>query len=101
MRRIQTIAALLIMLVFTCAILAAASQTTVTVSVKNGFDRPLDNAAVILDFLGSHQVTQAGEAQADPLGGAYQSRGHCAFPAGAPGDHSAASGCQGLSDVWK
>ena len=42
-------------------LLAASSQkTTITVEVKNQFDKPVDNAAVILDFLGSRQITKLG-----------------------------------------
>jgi len=46
-----------------CCWVAAASapQTTITVTVKNQFDKPVDNAAVILDFLGSHQITKLGK----------------------------------------
>ena len=36
-------------------------QTTLTVSVKNQFDKPVDNAAVILDFLGSRQIVTLGK----------------------------------------
>jgi hypothetical protein len=36
-------------------------QTTLTVSVKNQFDKPVDNASVILDFLGSHQIIKMGK----------------------------------------
>src|SRR5579875_4004059 len=42
-------------------ILASAPETTITVSVKNRFDKPVENAAVILDFLGSHQITKLGK----------------------------------------
>jgi hypothetical protein len=41
--------------------LASAPQTTITITVTNQFDKPVDNAAVILDFLGSHQVTKLGK----------------------------------------
>jgi hypothetical protein len=40
---------------------AAPPQTAVVVKVKNTYDKPVDNAAVILDFLGSHQVTKLGK----------------------------------------
>ncbi len=42
-------------------ILASAPETTITVAVKNQFDKPVENAAVILDFLGSHQVMKLGK----------------------------------------
>ena len=38
----------------------SSQKTTITVEVKNQFDKPVDNAAVILDFLGSHQITKLG-----------------------------------------
>src|SRR4051812_34560073 len=49
-------------ILFTFSLLLAASsqKTTITVEVKNQFDKPVDNAAVILDFLGSHQITKLG-----------------------------------------
>ena len=46
----------------TCLILlAAAAQTKISVTVKDERDKPVDNAAVILDFLGSHQITKLGK----------------------------------------
>lgn len=45
----------------TLPLLASAPETTITVSVKNQFDKPVENAAVILDFLGSHQVMKLGK----------------------------------------
>jgi hypothetical protein len=61
MRQLRWVGAFVVIAVFACLSLAAAPQTTITVSVKNPFDRPLDNAAVILDFLGSHQITKLGK----------------------------------------
>ncbi len=44
------------------SILAAATpETTVTISVLNTYDKPVSNAEVILDFLGSHQITKLGK----------------------------------------
>jgi hypothetical protein len=43
------------------AALASTPQTTITVTVTNQYDKPVDNAAVILDFLGSHQLTKLGK----------------------------------------
>lgn len=40
---------------------AGSSQTTISVQVKNSYNKPVDNAAVILDFLGSHQMTKLGK----------------------------------------
>lgn len=42
-------------------LLAAHPETNITVSVKNDHDKPVDNAAVILDFLGSHQYQKLGK----------------------------------------
>jgi hypothetical protein len=53
--------------VLSCALLMLASvshaddkKTTIKVVVTNQFDKPVDNAAVILDFLGSRNVTKLG-----------------------------------------
>jgi uncharacterized GH25 family protein len=52
----------LIIALFACLLLiAAAPQTTITVTVKDQYDKPIDNAAVILDFLGSHQIAKLGK----------------------------------------
>ena len=57
MRRFPIVVALLL-----CSVaFASAPQTTITVTVTNQFDKPVDNAAVILDFLGSHQVMKLGK----------------------------------------
>lgn len=50
----------LFMLVCSAA-LGSAPQTTITITVTNQFDKPVDNASVILDFLGSHQVMKLGK----------------------------------------
>lgn len=42
-------------------VLASAPDTTIIVSVKNQFDKPVENATVILDFLGSHQIMKLGK----------------------------------------
>jgi hypothetical protein len=42
-------------------LMADPPQTVVTVAVKNDRDKPIDNAAVILDFLGSRQFTKLGK----------------------------------------
>ena len=41
--------------------MASAPETTISVSVTNQFDKPVENAAVILDFLGSHQIVKLGK----------------------------------------
>jgi hypothetical protein len=54
-------AVLLIAFSLTALLLTAANpQTTIKVSVKNQFDKPVDNAAVILDFLGSRNYAKLG-----------------------------------------
>ncbi len=40
---------------------AAHPQTIITVSVKNDRDKPVDNASVIVDFLGSRQYQKLGK----------------------------------------
>lgn len=41
-------------------LIAAHPDTIITVAVKNHEDKPVDNAAVILDFLGSRQYQKLG-----------------------------------------
>jgi hypothetical protein len=50
-----------LLLLWCLAAMASTQETTITVTVKNQFDKPVDNAAVILDFLGSHQVMKLGK----------------------------------------
>lgn len=50
---------------FLCALLLpgnmlADSKSTLSVEVTNQFDKPVDNATVILDFLSTHQVSRFG-----------------------------------------
>jgi len=49
-------------LVSACAVLIAAEppETVITVVVKSPYDKPVDNAAVVMDFLGSRQITKLG-----------------------------------------
>ena len=39
---------------------AADSKATLSVEVTNQYEKPVDNATVILDFLGSHDVARLG-----------------------------------------
>src|SRR3954463_1720506 len=39
-------------------------KSTIKVEVKNQFDKPVENASVILDFVGSHQITKLGKRKA-------------------------------------
>ena len=50
-----------LVLVFSLSLLAGAPQTVISVTITNPNDKPVDNAAVILDFLGSHQFTKLGK----------------------------------------
>lgn len=54
-------AALLTMTWAGSAALADTEKTTIWVEVKNQYDKPVDNASVILDFLGSHQIHKLGK----------------------------------------
>lgn len=48
-------------LVSACAaLMAAPPETVITVVVKNPYNKPVDNAAVVMDFLGSHQIAKLG-----------------------------------------
>ncbi|MBV9082494.1 MAG: carboxypeptidase regulatory-like domain-containing protein [Acidobacteriaceae bacterium] len=58
---VRGVVATLVGFVLCAALLVAAPETTITVSVKSPHDKPVDNAAVILDFLGSHQITKLGK----------------------------------------
>ena len=40
---------------------AAAPETTISVNVMGPTDKPVSNAEVVLDFLGSHQITKLGK----------------------------------------
>lgn len=40
--------------------LLADSKSTLSIEVTNQYEKPVDNATVILDFLGSHQITRLG-----------------------------------------
>ncbi|MBV8552034.1 MAG: carboxypeptidase regulatory-like domain-containing protein [Acidobacteriaceae bacterium] len=54
-------ATLAVLLLFCLGVLASTPETTIKVVVKNQYDKPVENAAVILDFLGSHQVMKLGK----------------------------------------
>ena len=48
-------------LVCAAMLIGGPPQTSVTVNVRNTSDKPVDNATVILDFVGSHQFTKLGK----------------------------------------
>ncbi|MBV8809594.1 MAG: carboxypeptidase regulatory-like domain-containing protein [Acidobacteriaceae bacterium] len=50
-----------LLFVFGTNLPAEKTETTIRVVVKNQYDKPVENAAVILDFLGSHQITKLGK----------------------------------------
>jgi len=45
---------------FCFSLLAETSKTVIKIAVKNQFDKPVENAEVILDFLGSRQIAKGG-----------------------------------------
>jgi len=55
---------LLVSMIASFTLRASAPQTTLTIAVKNQFDKPVENADVILDFLGSHQIVKLGKRKA-------------------------------------
>ena len=50
-----------LLIAFCSLALASNPETTITVTVTNQYDKPVDNAAVIVDFLGSHQIMKLGK----------------------------------------
>ena len=52
---------LILLLLGTLVLVADSPKTTIKVQVRNQYEKPVENAAVILDFLGSHQVTKLGK----------------------------------------
>ncbi len=49
------------LLALAAPMVAKGPETTIRVVVKNQYDKPVENAAVILDFLGSHQIMKLGK----------------------------------------
>ena len=50
-----------VLLVFCIASMASSPETAISVTVTNQYNKPVENAAVILDFLGSHQIEKLGK----------------------------------------
>lgn len=50
-----------VLLAWSTTAVASTPETTIIVTVTNQYDKPVDNAAVILDFLGSHQAMKLGK----------------------------------------
>jgi hypothetical protein len=60
--RSMKVALVMVVAVASCAFAyAKPPETTISVHVTNQHDKPVENAAVILDFLGSHQITKLGK----------------------------------------
>lgn len=51
-------------LAFTVLLVADPQKGSIKVEVRNQFDKPVENASVILDFLGSRQIIKLGKHQA-------------------------------------
>ncbi len=50
-----------LVLTFLCSwSLLAENKSTISVEVTNQFEKPVDNATVILDFLGAHDIARLG-----------------------------------------
>src|SRR3954463_15970951 len=45
-------------------LVADPQKSVIKVEVKNQYDKPVENASVILDFLGSHQMAKLGKRKA-------------------------------------
>ena len=62
------------------ALSGAPPLTTLSIEVKDPFNKPVDNAAVIIDFLASHQITKLGKRQAKHWEVHTNQEGHAEFP---------------------
>jgi hypothetical protein len=56
------------------------TTTTVSVTVKNSYDKPVSNAAVILDFVGSPQIAKLGKHKKVHWEARTDQRGFAKFP---------------------
>lgn len=52
---------LVLLFVFFVAALTAAKMTTLTIAVKNGAGKPVENASVIVRFVRGHDLTKLGK----------------------------------------
>ncbi len=64
----------------TTLLVADVQKSTIKVEVKNQFDKPVENASVILDFLGSHQITKLGKRKATHWEVHTNQQGIASFP---------------------
>src|SRR5436309_10322604 len=62
-------------------LVADPQKSTIKVEVKNQFDKPVENASVILDFLGSHQITKLGKRKSTHWEVHTNQQGMASFPA--------------------
>ena len=74
-------------------------KTVIKIMVTNQFDKPVENAEVILDFLGLAANYESGLTKENTLGSAHQPTGHCALSGRSGRGGSAASKQEGLSDL--
>jgi hypothetical protein len=58
--KIRRLSLALLTLLLQTSYASSAPETTIKVVVKNDFNKPVPNAAVILDFLGSRQIMKLG-----------------------------------------
>jgi hypothetical protein len=78
----QPISRLLVLTVAAAISLVADPQKSIIkVEVKNQFDKPVENASVILDFLGSHQIAKLGKRKATHWEVHTNQQGIATFPA--------------------
>jgi hypothetical protein len=59
--RVRPVLLTIFLLLGAFLLVADSPKTTIKVKVKNQYEKPVENAAVILDFLGSHQITKLGK----------------------------------------
>lgn len=77
----QPISRLLVLTVAAAiSLLADPQKSIIKVEVKNQFDKPVENASVILDFLGSHQMAKLGKRKATHWEVHTNQQGIASFP---------------------
>jgi hypothetical protein len=59
--RVRPVLLTIFLLLGAFLLVADSPKTTIKVKVKNQYEKPVENAAVILDFLGSRQITKLGK----------------------------------------
>jgi hypothetical protein len=61
-------------------LVADAQKSLIKVEVRNQYDKPVENASVILDFLGSHQIVKLGKRKATHWEVHTNQQGIASFP---------------------